>query len=235
MDPKSHNRRHEFLDIRLLPFSVTILSGSVLATTIVARCGRPYPGLRTTTLSGALYEQWNQPKGRSITVFKAGKALLAAILLAVSLYTEAAFVEGKTALVRASLVLPVVSYTSPRSRIRTHESIQAYGALLSSLAVVTPASAALHLQTRGTLVLLSVFASYAYRNLWPLLTTRLQPLDVLEGPFLWAKIVLCLIVSALLPVLQPFPYMPVDPWVNSGCLAPSAASNGSSTESAEGA
>ncbi|KAI0052966.1 hypothetical protein FA95DRAFT_1579668 [Auriscalpium vulgare] len=68
-------------------------------------------------------------------------------------------------------------------------------------------SAARHL----TVVLLSAFAVYAYRDLWPLATFILTPLDEREGPLLWARIAVLGIASILIPLTIPRKYIPHDP------------------------
>ncbi|KAI0052513.1 P-loop containing nucleoside triphosphate hydrolase protein [Auriscalpium vulgare] len=81
-------------------------------------------------------------------------------------------------------------------------------ALLSVAAAYKRATtAAWHL----TIVLLSAFAVYAYRDLWPLATFTLTPLDKREGPLLWAKIAALGIASILIPLTIPRKYIPLDP------------------------
>lgn len=62
-----------------------------------------------------------------------------------------------------------------------------------------------------TLVILAVLGAYTYRDLWPLLTFTLRPLDLAEGPFLWAKAALATFAGFILPILEPYPYIPLDP------------------------
>ena len=79
----------------------------------------------------------------------------------------------------------------------------------ASLDAVKSRVISLHL----TLVTLAVFALYAYRDLWPLLTFTLQPLDQGEGSLLWSKIAIAGLVGVVEPLFEPFPYVPVDPRV----------------------
>ncbi|KAF5317797.1 hypothetical protein D9619_012673 [Psilocybe cf. subviscida] len=60
-------------------------------------------------------------------------------------------------------------------------------------------------------VLLSVFAVYAYRDLWPLATFHLQPQDIDEGGILWAKISILAFTCIFIPLFIPRKYVPVDP------------------------
>ncbi|KIP05190.1 hypothetical protein PHLGIDRAFT_14688, partial [Phlebiopsis gigantea 11061_1 CR5-6] len=62
-----------------------------------------------------------------------------------------------------------------------------------------------------TLVSLAVLAVYAYRDIWPLMTFTLQPKDGLEGDLLWVKLGLLLVFGAVLPLFEPYPYIPYDP------------------------
>jgi len=42
------------------------------------------------------------------------------------------------------------------------------------------------------------------------MTFTLHPLDAAEGRILWAKVALSALSGVLLPILEPFPYIPVD-------------------------
>ncbi|KAH9030174.1 hypothetical protein EDB84DRAFT_1562614 [Lactarius hengduanensis] len=63
-----------------------------------------------------------------------------------------------------------------------------YAAFLALVAVtarrVRASVASLHLSS----LLLGTFSVYAYRNIWPLLTFTLSPVDAWEGPLLWVRI-----------------------------------------------
>lgn len=59
---------------------------------------------------------------------------------------------------------------------------------------------------------MAVLAVYAYRDVWPLMTFTLQPADSAEGDLLWAKVAVASLV-ALLPLFEPYPYIPYDPAV----------------------
>ncbi|KAG1747913.1 uncharacterized protein EDB91DRAFT_1245381 [Suillus paluster] len=58
---------------------------------------------------------------------------------------------------------------------------------------------------------LAVFAVFAYRDLWPLLTFNKQPKDIKEGGLLWAKVVVLFLSSIVFPLVSPRQYIPVDP------------------------
>uniref|UniRef100_A0A0W0FN82 P-loop containing nucleoside triphosphate hydrolase protein n=1 Tax=Moniliophthora roreri TaxID=221103 RepID=A0A0W0FN82_MONRR len=86
----------------------------------------------------------------------------------------------------------------------------AYATFLSFAVVVSPATWS-SLSAKHVNAVLSVcFAVYAYRDLFPLATFDLVPLDVHEGDLLWWKIGV-LGVAMLLPLFMPRQYRPVDP------------------------
>ncbi len=62
------------------------------------------------------------------------------------------------------------------------------------------------------LSLLAVFGVYAYRDLYPLITTSLSPIDTFTLPayLVWSRISLLSIASILLPFFKPNHFIPVD-------------------------
>jgi hypothetical protein len=62
-------------------------------------------------------------------------------------------------------------------------------------------------------VLFAAFATYIYRDVWPLATFTEQPLDVI-GPLLYAKMSLLTMTAVLIPLFVPRMYIPVDPEVS---------------------
>ena len=62
-------------------------------------------------------------------------------------------------------------------------------------------------------VFLVAWAVYAYRDLWPLATFTLQPLDASEGSLLWAKVGVLTFAAVVIPLVMPRQYVPVDPKV----------------------
>ena len=60
-----------------------------------------------------------------------------------------------------------------------------------------------------TSVLLCAFAVYAIRDIWPLVTYTLKPIDLHEGVFLWIAIVLLGIAGVLVPLCIPRQYVPI--------------------------
>ncbi|KAH9041259.1 hypothetical protein EDB85DRAFT_1921835 [Lactarius pseudohatsudake] len=86
-----------------------------------------------------------------------------------------------------------------------------YAAFLALVAVtarrVRASIASLHLSS----LLLGTFSVYAYRNIWPLLTFTLSPVDAWEGPLLWVRIGLLTFAAIVIPLLVPRRYIPIDP------------------------
>jgi len=68
--------------------------------------------------------------------------------------------------------------------------------------------------TRSNIViLLTDFAIYLYRDVWPLATYSQTPKDVAEGWRLWVKIGVLGVTAVLLPLFSPRKYVPADPEV----------------------
>jgi hypothetical protein len=98
--PHSDLSNDTLLHIRLLPLVATVLSCAGLAVSVLR--SRSSESQRPAHL-GAQHSA-----ARAIACGKLVKALAAAAPLALSVYTELAFAEGKSALVRAALVRPAV-------------------------------------------------------------------------------------------------------------------------------
>ncbi|TFY57504.1 hypothetical protein EVJ58_g6979 [Rhodofomes roseus] len=68
-------------------------------------------------------------------------------------------------------------------------------------------NASLHL----TVLLLVTWGLYVYRDVWPLATFTLTPLDSAEGGILWAKVALLTVSAVIVPLCIPRSYVPLDP------------------------
>ncbi|KAI0941922.1 hypothetical protein AcV7_002478 [Taiwanofungus camphoratus] len=64
-----------------------------------------------------------------------------------------------------------------------------------------------HLST----VLFLCWAVYVYRDIWPLATFTLKPVDAAEGGILWTKIALLTIATVVVPLCMPRQYIPLNP------------------------
>lgn len=91
---------------------------------------------------------------------------------------------------------------------------QLYTCILSIVSIstsrVTSNSATRHL----ALVLLATWFVFAYRDLWPLATFSLRPIDEAYGPLMWVEIAFLTFAGVLVPLLIPRQYVPVDPKVS---------------------
>ena len=82
--------------------------------------------------------------------------------------------------------------------------------MLGLLNVVATSRRGLAYSRHLSSVLLAVFAVYAYRDLWPLMTFTLHPRDEGQGTLLWVKIGLAFFAGIVEPLFEPYPYIPVD-------------------------
>lgn len=74
-----------------------------------------------------------------------------------------------------------------------------------------------------TVVLLTLLAVYAYRDVWPLLTFIEEPVDSCEGYFLWGKLASLTVGAVVYPLFSPRLYIPLDDKVCFPCACkPSA-------------
>ncbi len=64
-------------------------------------------------------------------------------------------------------------------------------------------------------LLLVIYAAFAYRDIWPSATYTLSPLDASEGWLIWTKIGVLTFAAAIVPLVIPRQYIPVDPSVRS--------------------
>lgn len=64
-----------------------------------------------------------------------------------------------------------------------------------------------HLNT----ILLSLFSVYFYRDIFPLATLTLLPMDLCEGRLLYPKVLVLFAVSVVVPLAIPRQYTPIDP------------------------
>ncbi|VDB97890.1 unnamed protein product [Peniophora sp. CBMAI 1063] len=86
-----------------------------------------------------------------------------------------------------------------------------YASGLALLNVVAEASLARTAAPHLVLILLTSCAVYGLRNVWPLMTYTLQPVDEGAGALLWVKIALLAVAGIVIPLIVPRQYVPVDP------------------------
>ncbi|KAH9028060.1 hypothetical protein EDB83DRAFT_1910199 [Lactarius deliciosus] len=85
-----------------------------------------------------------------------------------------------------------------------------YAAFLALVAVTARRARASVASFHLSSLLLGTFSVYAYRNIWPLLTFTLSPVDAWEGPLLWVRIGLLTFAAIVIPLLVPRQYIPID-------------------------
>ena len=69
-----------------------------------------------------------------------------------------------------------------------------------------------------SLLLFLLWALYLYRDVWPLATVNLKPVDGDEGALLWAKLALLSLTGFIVPTIIPRKYVPVNPQVRGELL-----------------
>ncbi|KAI0066587.1 hypothetical protein BV25DRAFT_1403282 [Artomyces pyxidatus] len=87
----------------------------------------------------------------------------------------------------------------------------AYASFLAVLSLTVSRKDCAVLTRHLNVLLLSSFGVYAYRDLWPLATFTLSPVDLSEGVLLWAKIGLLAFASIFVPLTIPRQYIPYNP------------------------
>ena len=93
----------------------------------------------------------------------------------------------------------------------SHNLTQLYAAFLALVTVTAQRVRASVTSFHLSSLLLGTFSVYAYRNIWPLLTFTLSPVDAWEGALLWVRIGLLAIAAVVIPLLVPRKYIPIDP------------------------
>jgi hypothetical protein len=92
-------------------------------------------------------------------------------------------------------------------------SLQAYAYMLGLISVTVKPRWSRLVSNHLATLLLAMFAVFAYRDLWPLITFHQRPKDLKEGALLWAKVVVLFLTSVVFPLVSPRQYIPVDPAV----------------------
>ena len=91
-----------------------------------------------------------------------------------------------------------------------HDCAQLYASFLALLSVTAGIKRARTATTHLVVILGTVFAVYAYRDLWPLLTFTKMPSDLRDGSLLWAKLAVLGLVAIVIPLTVPRQYIPHD-------------------------
>lgn len=64
------------------------------------------------------------------------------------------------------------------------------------------------------LILFVPWAVYVYRDVFPLMTFTLSPVDGADGALFWSKFAVLTFVAVVVPLLIPRQYIPIDPKVS---------------------
>ncbi|VDB89903.1 unnamed protein product [Peniophora sp. CBMAI 1063] len=86
-----------------------------------------------------------------------------------------------------------------------------YASGLALLNIVAEAPLARTAAPHLVLILLASSAVYGFRDIWPLMTYTLRPVDAQAGALLWVKIALLAVAGIVIPLIVPRQYVPVDP------------------------
>ncbi|OCH84366.1 multidrug resistance-associated ABC transporter [Obba rivulosa] len=140
--------------------------------------------------------------GPVIFIFRCARLLCCLALLTLSMLT---------------VIIPNVDkahsgpFTSCRGLDLSLCGVYAYATLLSLVSVLARQQssklACRHLVT----VLFSTWAVYVYRDIWPLATFTLSPLDAGEGWMFWTKFAILSMAGVVIPLIMPRQYIPLDP------------------------
>ncbi|KAG2070718.1 hypothetical protein BDR04DRAFT_1053972 [Suillus decipiens] len=87
----------------------------------------------------------------------------------------------------------------------------AYASMLGLVSVTTKPRWSRVVSNHLATLLFAVFAVFAYRDLWPLITFHDRPKDFKEGGLLWAKVTILFLSSIVFPLVSPRQYVPIDP------------------------
>lgn len=90
---------------------------------------------------------------------------------------------------------------------------QVYASVLALMAVCARPKVANAVNTHLVLLMLVVWATYAYRDLYPFATFELISRDVSEGWILWTKVGVLSFTAIVIPLSVPCQYIPFDPKV----------------------
>ncbi|KAI0085661.1 hypothetical protein BDY19DRAFT_964983 [Irpex rosettiformis] len=135
------------------------------------------------------------PNERKIFVFRLVRLIAFVVVTSLSIYTT---YDGNNSS-HASWLLSGVVQTL------------AYLIFLSKLCLSKPFKGLSYVRAHLTFISLLMWSVFAYRDLWPLATFTLSPVDHAEGWLMWAKIFLLTLAAIVIPLTIPRSFTPVDP------------------------
>ncbi|KAH9912641.1 uncharacterized protein B0H18DRAFT_889646 [Fomitopsis serialis] len=138
--------------------------------------------------------------GPIIFAYRVLRLLCTLALLTLSIFT-AVFTSRQVSSPLNSKVLPHVALCLTYG----------YTSLLGVLSVAVNARSAKLATHHLALVLAFTWVVFVYRDIWPLATYTLQPIDGAEGALLWGMFALLTVAGVVVPLLVPRQYTPADP------------------------
>ena len=88
-----------------------------------------------------------------------------------------------------------------------------YASVLSFVSVAGKAKWSTITSAHLVSILLAPWTLYVYRDVCPLCTFSLTPMDQAEGWLLWVKIALLTMAAVVIPLIMPRHHIPIDPEV----------------------
>lgn len=110
-------------------------------------------------------------------------------------------------------------YVSVQSELKDtllNQQQQGYASLLAIATMTAKPWLSRLISRHLALVLFLSWAVYVYRDIWPLATFTLAPVDAAEGGILWVKIALLTVAAVVVPLCMPRQYIPLNPKVRHG-------------------
>ncbi|KZV63837.1 P-loop containing nucleoside triphosphate hydrolase protein [Peniophora sp. CONT] len=192
-------------DIRLIPVYVAAVSLVVVASLsmITGALQRASPAVRKDARQhdesrSGLRARISSLGGPTIYAFKVARAFCVLALLVLYAYNFAHNAHTQSVTRHGSLELALfLTYL--------------YASGLACLNIAAQPSLSRLVAPHLILVLLASCAVYGFRDIWPLVTYTLRPLDVNEGALLWIKIALVAFAGIVIPLTIPRQYVPIDP------------------------
>lgn len=147
--------------------------------------------------------------GITIFMYKVTRLAAIAALLALVVFTSC-----KTRWTQVNIVLAEALVRSHSSELvqqcARSDTSQILATALAAVDLSVTALASRTIHPHLWFVTLAAFAAYAYRDLWPLMTYTLRPMDEAEGAICWIKVALAMWAGVLSPLLEPYPYIPLN-------------------------
>lgn len=164
--------------------------------------------------------------GPLIFAYKIARLLLCFILLALNVFyvvTSARSNDGIKSFSDADwlrigligvYVRSPITCTFP-THAKSHPQLKTYASTLAAVSVSTKLATSKLVTRHLVLLLTATVFVYTYRDLWPMATYTLDPIDAALSPFIWIEVTILGIAGIFVPLCIPRQYIPLDPTVNS--------------------